>query len=79
MAKKIDSDKLAEKKATPNALAAQEALKAGGYIKGYGSQARVMRKDHHPLFNMPHSDLQWMEYHRIVRRENNVWILNELQ
>lgn len=79
MAKKIDPEKLEVKPASNDSLAAQVALKAGGYIKGHGTQARVMDRNHSPLFNMSAGDLQWLKHHKIVRSENNVWILNELQ
>lgn len=61
-----------------NAQVAIEALKRGGYIKGYGDKGRVMDSTHHPLFNIQKSDLEWLKTKGAIRQENNVYILSEL-
>lgn len=52
-------------------------VKEGGYIKGYGTQVRAMDQNHHPQFNTPRSDIEWLISEEIVKVQNNVWVLNK--
>lgn len=79
MAKKIDTDKLLQKKIPDNCIKAEEILKLGGYIKGYYQGGRLMDKNHSPVLNISQSDLDWLKVHNYVRQENYVFILNEVR